>query len=191
MRSSKGKLTTHGFSSITADHGCGSHLQRHDHWPKRAQQFEPGWMLDLTIYDDRSDVRPSMSGRRSAHRDRRQQQASAWPATGTSAQRFASRRSSPSSIKIDMLSSGHLAGHLTAFLKDPRIGLVAIASTSIDNEGRDTADMAARGPLGPIDKVLSPGESPNRWTVATTVPLLWGLNPDRRPRRCGRVQPEV
>jgi len=29
----------------------------------------------------------------------------------------------------DLLSSGHLAGHLTAFLKDPRVGLVASAST--------------------------------------------------------------
>jgi glycosyltransferase involved in cell wall biosynthesis len=58
----------------------------------------------------------------------------------------------------DVLAPGHLARHLEAFLRDEPVGLVASASTVIDEVGRDVPPLIVdRGGLGPEDLTFEPG----------------------------------
>jgi glycosyltransferase involved in cell wall biosynthesis len=60
----------------------------------------------------------------------------------------------------DVLESGHLAAHVSAFDRDDRIGLVASASTVIDDRGDEIPPtVVERGGLGPEDRLFVPGEA--------------------------------
>ena len=58
----------------------------------------------------------------------------------------------------DVMEPGHLAAHAAALAADETIGLVAGASTVIDEQGRPVpATVVDRGELGPVDRVYEPG----------------------------------
>jgi hypothetical protein len=79
----------------------------------------------------------------------------------------------------DLLCPAHLANHLAAFQSDPRLGLVASASTTIDDHDNEVpASMVDPGGLGPTDRVFFPGEP---------LPLLAVGN----PLRCSAVSIRV
>ena len=60
----------------------------------------------------------------------------------------------------DLLRPGHLARHLAVISRRPRLGLVASATGTIDDDGREVpADVVDRGGLGPSDRVFAPGEA--------------------------------
>ena len=60
----------------------------------------------------------------------------------------------------DLLRPGHLAAHVGAFGSDPSVGLVASASTVIDEKGTEIpASVIGRGGLGPTDRTFAAGES--------------------------------
>jgi glycosyltransferase involved in cell wall biosynthesis len=60
----------------------------------------------------------------------------------------------------DVLLPGHLARHVHAFESDPNVGLVASASTVIDDDGREVLDnVVERGGLGSSDRTFGPGEA--------------------------------
>src|SRR5262249_2259015 len=59
----------------------------------------------------------------------------------------------------DVMEPGHLATHGAVFASDERIGLVASASTVIDERGEPVSErVVERGGLGPVDRVYPPGE---------------------------------
>jgi glycosyltransferase involved in cell wall biosynthesis len=79
----------------------------------------------------------------------------------------------------DVLGPGHLEAHIAAFDGDPRIGLVASASTVIDEHGGEIPGrVVERGGLGPADRVFLP---------EGVVPLLAVGN----PLRCSAVSIRV
>jgi glycosyltransferase involved in cell wall biosynthesis len=58
----------------------------------------------------------------------------------------------------DVMEPGHLAAHAASLAADETIGLVAGASTVIDERGRPVpATIVDRGGLGPVDRVYEPG----------------------------------
>jgi glycosyltransferase involved in cell wall biosynthesis len=60
----------------------------------------------------------------------------------------------------DVLLPGHLARHVDAFDSDPNVGLVASASTVIDEDGREFPEnVVERGGLGSSDRAFAPGEA--------------------------------
>ncbi|QEH37047.1 Putative glycosyltransferase EpsE [Aquisphaera giovannonii] len=60
----------------------------------------------------------------------------------------------------DVLGHGHVAAHVAAFDRDDRIGLVASASTIIDECGREVPpDVVERGGLGVEGRLFGPGEA--------------------------------
>jgi glycosyltransferase involved in cell wall biosynthesis len=59
----------------------------------------------------------------------------------------------------DVMMPGHLAAHLRALEADDSIGLAASASTVIDERSEPVPEaVVERGGLGPLDRVLGPGE---------------------------------
>ncbi|MGP0067034.1 MAG: glycosyltransferase [Isosphaeraceae bacterium] len=59
----------------------------------------------------------------------------------------------------DVMEPGHLAAHTRAFEADERVGLVASASEVIDDRGETVPEtVVGRGGLGPVDRILAPGE---------------------------------
>ena len=70
----------------------------------------------------------------------------------------------------DVLLPGHLLRHRLAFDSAPSIGLVASASTVVDELNRDVpATVVDRGGLGPTDRLFAPGEA--LWAMAAGNPL--------------------
>jgi glycosyltransferase involved in cell wall biosynthesis len=60
----------------------------------------------------------------------------------------------------DVLRPGHLAAHVSAFERDGSVGLVASASSVVDDSGKPVADsVVGRGGLGPTDRTFAPGEA--------------------------------
>jgi glycosyltransferase involved in cell wall biosynthesis len=59
----------------------------------------------------------------------------------------------------DVMEPGHLAAQVRALSADVRIGLVASASDVIDDRGHPISEhVVGRGGLGPVDRVIQPGE---------------------------------
>lgn len=75
----------------------------------------------------------------------------------------------------DVLLPGHLAAHIAAFDADPAVGLVASASTVVDENDADVpGSVVDRGGLGSADRTFPPGEA---------IPLMIAGN----PLRCSAV----
>ena len=60
----------------------------------------------------------------------------------------------------DFLRPGHIASHAAAISRDPRVGLIASASRTIDDSGREVpAAVVDRGGLGSHDLMLGAGDA--------------------------------
>jgi GT2 family glycosyltransferase len=58
----------------------------------------------------------------------------------------------------DVMMPGHLPAHVAAFGADPRVGIVASATETIDAEGHDVPEtIIERGGLGPVDRTFAAG----------------------------------
>ncbi len=59
----------------------------------------------------------------------------------------------------DLMHSGHLRAHLSAFEAEPGVGLICSTTDVIDEEGRPIPEsVVERGGLGPSDRTFGPGE---------------------------------
>ncbi len=60
----------------------------------------------------------------------------------------------------DVLRSGHLESHRRAFTQNTNVGLIASATSTIDELGREVPhNVVDRGGIGPVDRVFSPNEA--------------------------------
>ena len=91
----------------------------------------------------------------------------------------------------DVMEPGHLAAHTRAFEADERIGLVAGASEVIDDRGETVPEtVVGRGGLGPVDRILAPGELAPEMTAGNLLrcsAVTLRRDRVRRPRRIRRV----